>query len=84
MQRDAAVTRVTPKTPAERSREYRKRQRDAATAALVTPATVTPELVVPPIVPATDLGKGEREDLAKLARQWRRLSKQRVDASRPR
>jgi hypothetical protein len=81
-QRDAAVTRVTPKTPAERARKYRKRKRDAVIEALVTPQTVTPatpDLVVPPIVPASGLSKGEREDLAKLARQWGRLSKQRVD-----
>jgi hypothetical protein len=82
-QRDADVTSVTPKTAAERSREYRKRKRDALTGALVTPQTVTPvtpELPVTPVVPAINMTKGERDELAKIARQQARVAKAQVEA----
>jgi hypothetical protein len=80
--RDAAVTRVTPKTPAERAREYRKRKRDALTAVLVTPAAVTPvtaDVTISPVVPAKDMTKGDRDELAKIARQRARLAKSEVE-----
>jgi hypothetical protein len=64
-ERDADVTGVTPKTPAERSRRYRKRKRDALTEALVTSQTVTsvtPEVAIAPVVPAGGMRKGGRPD----------------------
>lgn len=82
-QRDAAVTPVTPKTPAERSRAYRKRQRDAVTEALVTPASVTPvtpDITPHPVMPAVGLTKSERDDLIKITRERGRVSKARVEA----
>jgi hypothetical protein len=81
--RDASVTHVTPKTPAERAREYRKRKRDALTAALVTPATVTPvtaEVTITPVVPAVGMSKGERDELIKITRERGRVAKARVEA----
>jgi hypothetical protein len=82
-QRDASVTRVTPKTPAERAREYRKRKRDAVTDALVTPETVTPvtpDVTITPVVPATGMTKGDRDELAKITRQRGRVAKAQVEA----
>jgi hypothetical protein len=81
-QRDANVTHVTPKTPAERSREYRKRKHDALTEALVTPATVTPvtpDVTIAPVIPAVGMTKGERDELCKITRQRGRLAKSRVE-----
>jgi hypothetical protein len=82
-QRDAAVTRVTPKTPAERAREYRKRKRDTLTEALVTPATVTPvtpDVTINPVVPAVGLSKSERDDLVRITRERGRVAKAQVEA----
>jgi len=82
-ERDADVTRVTPKTPAERAREYRKRKRDALTEAVVTPQTVTPvtpDIPITPVIPATGMTKGERDELAKITRQRGRVAKSRVEA----
>jgi hypothetical protein len=82
-ERDASVTSVTPKTPAERSREYRKRQRDAVTEGFVTPATVTPvtpEIAITRVVPAKGIAKGERDELIKITRERGRVAKARVEA----
>lgn len=83
-QRDA---NVTPKTPAQRSREYRERERqrkrDALTEALVTPATVTPvtpDITPQPVMPAVGLTKSERDDLVKITRERGRVAKSRVEA----
>lgn len=81
--RDASVTPVTPKTAAERAREYRKRKRDAMTEALVTPATVTPvtpDVTIQPVTPAAGMTKGERDELIKITRERGRVAKARVEA----
>jgi hypothetical protein len=49
----------------------------------VTPATVTPvtpDVTIQPVVPATGMTKGERDELAKITRARGRVAKQRVDA----
>jgi hypothetical protein len=77
------MTRVTPKTPAERSREYRKRKRDALTEALVTPASVTPvtpEVTIRPVIPAVGMTKSERDDLIKITRERGRIAKGQIEA----
>jgi hypothetical protein len=82
-ERDANVTSVTPKTPAERAREYRKRRRDSLTEALVTPSTVTPvtpDVTIQPVVPAVGMTKGERDELAKITKARGRVARQRVEA----
>ena len=81
--RDASVTRATPKTDAERAREYRKRKRDALTEALVTPSTVTPvtpEVTLAPVIPAVGMTKSERDELVKITRERGRVAKARVEA----
>jgi hypothetical protein len=74
---------VTPQTPAERARAYRKRKRDALTEALVTPATVTPvtpDVTINPVVPAVGLSKSERDDLVRITRERGRVAKAQVEA----
>jgi hypothetical protein len=81
--RDGSVTRVTPMTPAERAREYRKRKRDALVEALLTPSTVTPvtpDVTPVRIAPAVGMTKGEREELAKITRQRFRVAKAQAEA----
>jgi hypothetical protein len=82
-ERDAAVTR---KTPAERSREYRKRKRDAVTEALVTPETVTPvtpDVRIKSVAPAVGITKGERDELVKITRERGRVPRRASRPSRP-
>jgi hypothetical protein len=81
--RDASVTGVTPNTAAERAREYRKHKREAITQALVTPSTVTPvtpAVTIQPVIPATGMSKGERDELAKITRQRGRVAKAQIEA----
>ena len=82
-QGEDAAANVTPKTPAERAREYRQRKRDALTEALVTPSTVTPvtpNVTIQPITSAAGMTKGERDELAKITRQRGRVAKAQIEA----
>ena len=81
--KNIVAERVTPKTPAEPAREYRKRERDALTEALVTPnavTPVTPDVTMQPVIPAAGMTKGERDELAKITRQRGRGAKAQIEA----